>query len=315
MSELVPTKYRISTITSTACIGSTINLPILYDSLNPENNGIEPKTKKYINTIINGIVYIEFGSKKTTTISKGYSKKALINRRKVKPAKRFDNQLTIVYCHINEVTNIKSNVNIKIFKNGNIQMTGLKSIDLGSYITDIVINIIKNIYDTINKDIVDDIEKLVNTNNQIRLINTDYKIGFEIKREVAFKIIVHEYDNVCSYEPCIYPGVKMQYFWNINNPLKNGICNCFGKKCYTKRKSGNGYGDGNCKKITIAIFQSGCCIITGSQFKEQIDDCYTYINKLLYKNIDRIEKKNTLLNETLIVKKKIILRITDIKFI
>jgi TATA-box binding protein (TBP) (component of TFIID and TFIIIB) len=298
-----PTKYRISTITGTACIGAEIDLKILYDSLDVITN-----RDNFLN-VVNDIVYVEFGSKKNTTIFKGFSKKFLINRRKVKPSKRFDNQLTIVYSHVEN--DIKSNVNIKIFRNGNIQMTGLKHLDLGPKITDIVINIITHIYNTIDKNIVNDFNKLINSNFQIRLINTDYKIGFEIKRENLFKIIINDYDNVCSYEPCIYPGVKIQYFWNSNNELKNGICQCASKKCYSKRKSGNGYGDGNCKKITIAVFQSGCCIITGSQIVEQITDCYTYINNILYNNSNTIIKKNTILEEDS-SKLKIMLKISNI---
>lgn len=298
-----PTNYRISTITGTACIGAEIDLKILYDSLNVITN------KENFLNVVNDIVYVEFGSKKNTTIFKGFSKKFLINRRKVKPSKRFDNQLTIVYSHVEN--SIKSNVNIKIFRNGNIQMTGLKHLDLGPKITDIVINIITHIYNTIDKNIVNDFNKLINSNFQIRLINTDYKIGFEIKRENLFKIIVNNYDNICSYEPCIYPGVKIQYFWNANNELKNGICECASKKCYSKRKSGNGYGDGNCKKITIAVFQSGCCIITGSQIVEQITDCYTYINNVLYNNSKNIIKINTIIEED-VTKKQIMLKISNI---
>ena len=303
----LPTNYRISTITGTSCVGADVNLNILYDSLDVLT------TKETFLDIKNGIVYVEFGSKKSTTIFKGFSKKFLINRRKIKPSKRFDNQLTIVYCYVeNEIT---SNVNIKIFRNGNVQMTGLKNTDIGPKITDIVVDIIRSIYDNISKDVVDDIEKLKNSNYKIQLINTDYKIGFEVKRENLFKTILIDYDNVCSYEPCIYPGVKMQYFWNTNNPLKNGICNCVSKKCYKKKKSGDGDGDGNCKKITISVFQSGCCIITGSQFVQQIEDCYAYINKILYDNIEKVEKKNKIMDETSIVLKKIMLKIATIRLL
>lgn len=278
-----PTKYRISTVTSTGCVGSEINLNILYDSLEVISN------RDTFKNIINDIVYVEYGSKKSTTFFKGYSKKFLINRRKVKPPKRFDNQLTIVYAHFEN--NIKSNVNIKIFRNGKIQMTGLKYMELGNIMMSKVINIIKNIYDNISKEIVDDIKNLNQSNYQICLINSDYKIGFEVKRDAIFKTVSYDYDNVCSYEPCIYPGVKIQYFWNIHNTSKNGICCCKDQSCYDKKKSGDGYSDGECKRITIAIFQSGCIIITGSQTLNQIDDCYEYINKVLYDNLDKIERK------------------------
>ena len=48
-----------------------------------------------------------------------------------------------------------------------------------------------------------------------------------------------------------------------------------------------------CTKITIAIFESGCTIITGSKNIEQINTTYNYIATLLKNNIDKF-KKHTL---------------------
>ena len=39
-----------------------------------------------------------------------------------------------------------------------------------------------------------------------------------------------------------------------------------------------------CKKITISIFQSGNIIITGARSLEQINDAYSFINKVLKKD-------------------------------
>jgi TATA-box binding protein (TBP) (component of TFIID and TFIIIB) len=286
-----PTQYRISTITSTGCVGTNIDLDILYNCI--ETLAVDDFENS-------GIVYTEYGKKKSETIFKGFSKKYSVNRRKVKPNKRFDNQVTIVYR-----TPEKNCLNIKTFRNGNLQVTGIKSINQGYLIVDTMIDILKNLYNTKNTSVIDNINNLQNINFKIRLINTDYKVGFNIKREILHKILKTDYGAICNYEPCIYPGVKMQYFYNKNNG-KNGICNCE-EKCHNT-KGGEGNGEGNCKKITIAIFQSGCVIITGSQTKDQIDESYKYINNILYKNISKIEKKNMIpIDEQPINAKKIIL--------
>lgn len=266
-----PTLFRISTITCTACVGTEIDLDILYDNLNIT----EDET---------GITYLEFGKRKAETVYKGFSKKFLINRRRERPTRRFDNQLTIVH-KLDQVTSI----NMKVFKNGNIQMTGIKNYDQGYDMIEKLIILITEIHSKHN-EIVINIADLVNQKYKICLINSDYKIGFEIKRENLFKLLVNEYHNICSYEPCIYPGVKIQYFWNSESDEKDGVCNCT-SKCFFKKKSGTGYGENNCKKITIAVFQSGSIIITGSQKNEQIEECYSFINNLLYKNINKIERK------------------------
>lgn len=261
-----PTPFRISTITCTASVGSEINLDNLYEHLEISENST-------------GITYVEYGVKREETLYKGFNKKFLINRRREKPNKRFDNQLTIIYRVSDEVL-----VNIKVFKNGNIQMTGVKNPQQGYDMVDTLIHMIQGICQN----------PLTNMNYKICLINTDFKVGFEIKRDNLFKLMLNEYDNICSFEPCIYPGVKIQYFWNHNNTEKDGICKCSHKCCF-KKKSGTGYGDSDCKKITISVFQSGAVIITGSQFNSQIEECYKFINSILYKNIDKIEKKQVLL--------------------
>ncbi len=266
-----PTPYRISTITCTASLTVEVNLDILYDNL-------------YITSESSGITFIEYGKKREETLCKGFAKKFLINRRRERPTKRFDNQLTIAY-KLDDSTSI----NIKVFKNGNVQMTGVKNIEQGYNMIELLIDIIKKVHKEDN-NVVSNINNIQNSNYKICLINTDFRVGFEIKRDNLFKLLINEYENIVSYEPCIYPGVKIQYFWNSENSSKDGVCHC-SNKCYLKKKSGNGHGESNCKKITISNFQSGAVIITGSQQKEQIDECYDYINKVLYDNIDKIEKK------------------------
>lgn len=271
-----PTPFRISTITCTASIGVEVDLDILFKHLDVSAD----------NSC--GITYIEYGRKREETLYKGFAKKFLINRRRERPSKRFDNQLTIAYKISGDIL-----VNIKVFKNGNIQMTGVKNQVQGKEMVDKLISIIKEVHEKDNA-VVENIDQMENRNYKICLINTDFKVGFEIKRDNLFKLMVADHENITSYEPCIYPGVKIQYFWNSSNENKDGICHC-AQKCFFKKKSGEGHGEFNCKKITISCFQSGSVIITGSQMNSQIEECYDFINNILYKNVDKIEKRQMLL--------------------
>jgi hypothetical protein len=139
-------------------------------------------------------------------------------------------------------------------------------------------------------------------NFKIRMINTDFKVysdpelknGFEIRRKEIHKLFIDdEHNNKCSFQPGIYQGVKLEYFWNINNKNKNGICSC-PKFCYGK---GTGKNIGDCKKVTGALFESGSVLITGGITFEQVDETYKYICDFLEKNKEIIKKPhpNTLL--------------------
>lgn len=271
------TKYRISTITVTGAVNTELDLDKFFDYVQ------EIITEKGVNKTPEnqfGIIYAEFGKRRSTTYYTGFSKKFLAQRQKEHVNKRFDNQLTIIYKY-----NEDSIMNIKVFKNGNIQITGVKNIADGEKMIDSLVNYLKSRHSTDN--IVKDYNALRTINYKVALINSDFKVDFEIKRDKLYSTIVNHYDNKCSFEPCIYPGVKIQYFWNSCNHHKDGVCGCR-EDCYIGK--GDGQGDGNCKKITIAVFQSGCIIITGAQNTEQIDDAYKFICGVFDCHLDVIKK-------------------------
>lgn len=273
-----PTPYRISTITTTGSVNTEIDLDYLFDSFQDiiNNEGVG----KHVD-VTKGIVYVEYGKRRSTTFFTGFSKKFMLQRKKDNVSKRFDNQLTVIYKFSDE-----SLMNIKMFKNGNVQITGVKHIADGDHMVNILIGLIErsvmaNHTDTIN------VNNLQNTRYKIALINSDFKIGFEIKRDKLYSLLSNNFENKCSFEPCIYPGVKIQYFWNNRNKTCNGVC-CCTPQCLTGKGDGNG--ENNCKKITIAVFQSGCIIITGAQTTMQIDDAYHFICKVLLDNVDFVRK-------------------------
>ena len=257
--KFAPTPYKISTITATGSIRQEIDLGLFYqhvDVVTPDSS--------------TGILYIEYGEKKQHTFFKGFHKKQTIARRKKKENKRFDNQATIII-KLSE----GQQVNMKVFRNGNIQMTGLKQINQGMDAIKYLIDRLTEFYKTTCNEMLPNYEgeQIVVHDYRICLINSDFRIGFEIKRDKLCKIMQQKYSVFCNYEPCIYPGVKIQYNFNTDYNLDEGKCHCT-EECNGK---GTGSGDGDCKKITIAVFQSGCVIITGAQNIMQIENSYRFI--------------------------------------
>lgn len=252
----LPKQLRISTMTATSKFNSEINLTHIFDNLAIDEEYIK---------------YIEYADK-----TKGNSCKNKISKTK----KKFFNQITI------EIK-FKNNIhNIKLFNNGSISMTGIKSKINGIK----TINILyRKLIEIQNKNI------FINDNNikllffKIVLINSDYHIGYEILRNELHQLLVSKFKIFSSFEPCIYPGVNSKFFWNKdykNNEFK-GKCYC---SSYCDGK-GNGFGDGQCKKVTISAFQSGSIIITGAQRIEQIVDSFNFINQI-FKNYYKELKKD-----------------------
>ena len=304
MNPLLP-PYRISTITATASLNTEVNLDVLYQSLNAMCEEESEGDKE-------GIMYIEYGRKKVETVYKGTAKKYNVKHRtKENTTKRFDNQVTLVYRFITN-GNV-SMLNSKIFKNGNVQMTGVRYIDQGMNMVNVIIKLIKMVQANGYSDVVSNPANMVCTNYQVRLINSDFKVGFDIRRDQLHRILVEDYNCSCSFEPCIYPGVKLQYYYNVANEVPDGLCKCQ-KKCYIGK--GSGCGEGNCKKITIAIFQSGCIIITGGQNLDQVNEAHRFICDVLNRNFDVIHKKKIVVPAIVSSEgKKVLIKSSNIKYL
>lgn len=229
------------------------------------NTNIILKTLAENLDINNNILYIEYGSE----INKGTNNKKISDKKRA-IKKYFYNQLTL---HIYNKLKENQRVNVKIFNNGRIQMTGINSDIVGNTTMDILL---KEFIKLSNKNDIFSEKELSQVGDlETVLINSDFDIHHEVDRESLHRIIV-ENGYLSSYEPCNYPGVNIKYYFN---PLKRnfGICDC-DKPC-----NGKGLND-TCKKITIAVFKSGKIIITGGRNKNHIQTAYEFITEFIEEN-------------------------------
>ena len=245
---------RISTMTQIAEISSKINLNNLYKYLEPTDT----------------IRYLSFGSE----LSKGEITKKIKKPRKDKEKKFFYNQITI---HIF----FEKIVNVKIFNNGRIQMTGLKSSEQGKEVIKIFLEEVNKLSEEYKKEIYE-VSNPKFTWIKTVLINSDFDLHYKVDREALHRSIIDE-GYYSSFEPCIYPGVNIKYYYNKFKE-NNGICDCE-KMCNGKGK------DNTCKKITIAVFNSGKIIITGGNSIEHIEIAYNFIYQFIESRKDIIQMK------------------------
>ena len=199
----LPKELRISTMTATSRFNSEIDLKTLYDNLQ----------------INETIIYVEFGNNPI----KGESRKRISKKKAIKK-KVFFNQLTILI-RVEDTYN-----NIKLFNNGSISMTGVKSEKKAKMAINYLFQLIKDL-NLFKPGIEPNIEYF-----NIVLINSDYDIGFELKRSALHQILVNKYKIFSSFEPCIYPGVNSKFFFNrdyLGEPHM-GRCYCNKYKCHAK---------------------------------------------------------------------------------
>ena len=216
----------------------------------------------YKNTNLSNLIkYVEHGDNNY----KGFAKKNTKKKRKEKTKKTFFNQVTF-HCFYDDKI-----INVKFFNNGKIQMTGLKYEEQGINLYKLLNEQFKKYTNTFDGDIT-------MINYRIVLINSDFSLGKDIDRDkLQEKLAENNYYS--TYEPCVYPGVNLKYYFNNNN--NNGICNCR-SICNGK---GSCNGDGDCKRVTIAIFKEGNTIITGAKTRDQLKTCKEFISDFVNNKI------------------------------
>ena len=250
---------RISTITCVAELNTHTDLDLFYKHID-----IDDKVK-----------YIEKGD----LPPRGEPTKKKRKSRSSKKNTVFFNQVTIHYFH-------EKMINIKIFNNGKIQMTGLKYESQGKHvIKELIQRIIESDEKNEHKIFLTKQDTYTFDNYRIVLINSDFDCGNSINRETLQNTMIG-LDMFSSFEPCIYPGVYIKYFYNTNNMGCKGVCNCE-RKC-----DGKGNGIDMCRRVTIAVFNSGKIIITGGRNKHHIQTAYEFITEFIEENKEVVLKKD-----------------------
>lgn len=261
----MPTAYKVSTITAVATVSTCVDLNLFFDNLD-----VGPGK---------AIVFAgkgAHGAVRTRGVRPNRPKKSVV--------RFFDHQVTVVYntdvLHSDGITRSESH-NIKVFHNGNLQLTGVKSLEGGQravkHIAQILGHIASFCPDVLPLGLVN--APPVAANFRACLINSDFHAGYVLRRDQLYSLASGPvYSMRCVFET-YYPGVKVQYMWNERHKVtgkKGGVCQC---ACPCTGK-GDGGSNGNCRKITVSVFQSGCCIITGAHTYEQLDDAHAFLSKM-----------------------------------
>ena len=236
--NIIPEKLSQSTICYTSYLGTTLNLYNIYKYMQLDKDYIVAIKSDY------GISCLPEYKNDFKSITQ-------------KSTKKFFNQMTIIM-------NIYDNnfINIKLFQNGSLQISGCKKIEHVNIIYNKLINQLKktindNTSDTVLK-YVEDYTKLNATKFKINLINTNFGMIYAINREKLYDILIKQniQCRLSNKHPCV----------NIKHKIDNNIY------------------------VSIFVFQTGNIIITGAKCAEHIKSTYYYIIGILNLNKNKIIK-------------------------
>lgn len=266
IDDIIKNIINLDTLNSNLKI-STMTVTCKFDTLMMvENIG------KYIKLARYGIVTVIPPNGKIRTVVEREVKtnKKDVAKKKSKKAKTinksFDNQITVII-----ETPQGRYINVKLFINGSLHLTGCKHSSEVIYVITILtkyLTITRYFYKHEDKKIypivfVTDKDN-VNTDQiydfQIRMINSNFFSEVLIDRSNLCNML-REIGVTCIYEPCTHACVNIKYEYNKN-------------------------------VISIFVFESGSIIITGAKKVEEIDKSFQFIIDLLYTHFDKIVKFN-----------------------
>jgi len=262
----LPTGISISTMCASCKLNTNINI------INIE---------KYFQLNLNDILTIKNNDEKIKTLLPIKNKKKRIRKienKKDVTKNYFYNQITIE-TRINHNNDIINKINMKLFKNGSIQMSGCKSVnDINIVLNKLIIRLkeIKAIRENnkiIEKNFISNLDVNV-IDFKIDMINTNYKVNIQIDREKLYNLLLAKKIKA-SYEPCIRACIIIKYVPSIEN-IDN-------------------------KEVSIFIFQKGNIIITGARCRNHILSSYNYINHIILNHVNDIIKKDDKEEEDLIL--------------
>ena len=297
-AQLTIGPLRISTMVVTADLGTTIHLQRLMELFHERAIPLTWPAEGFLKVEYKPIILAKpdatpaelqkakAKAKAQEKIVVGTCSRDELTKRK-KSKNIFFNQSTLVVRRQHTKTAdgqpVYKEVNIKLFKNGGIQMTGIPS---DSFAQETLAWLAKELT-LFSQPVLEDEAKPHKYN--IQLINSDYHINGNINREKLHEILIGRYNLFSSFESTIYQGCDTKYFYNESAPpgSTEGVCPCGDSICV-----GNGDGRtlGQCKEITISPFHTGSIIITGARRFEQIDKAYVFINKILKEHAREIIK-------------------------
>jgi TATA-box binding protein (TBP) (component of TFIID and TFIIIB) len=232
--SLLPEGVKIATISITCALNCNINIKQIWDSF-PLNDEI--RTIKFNKDIKStDLKLIEKEKKKR---EKKLKKQKLLRKPKKTKRKSSDNFYNCIIVVVN-ISPVKI-INIKLFKNGSIQMTGSKNLDQTKAALTIILKYLKNksgikkimllrllnieeeksldetypdkeeklkAYHT--KKFKMDFRKLKLFNFNINMINTSFSLDYKIHLGDLTQILETKDDCIVTYEPSIHAGINIK---------------------------------------------------------------------------------------------------------
>ena len=176
-------------------------------------------------------------------------------------------------------------IHVKVFNTGKLEIPGIQNDDLLIIVLDNLIKILKPY-------VCNDNLHYLKEKTETVLINSNFNCGYYINREKLFDILKYKYKINSSFDPCSYPGIQCEFYYDIYKDDNTG------RQINNINITNNSE---NILKISFMIFRTGSVLIVGKCDESILYDIYNFIKEILVKEYLNIVTNN--INAESIVKK------------
>lgn len=165
-------------------------------------------------------------------------------------------------------------IHVKVFNTGKLEIPGIKTDDILDKTLNILCDILNNICIEKSMPIRYD-----NSKNETVLINSNFSCGYYINRDKLYNRLKYHYRINCEYDPCSYPGIQCEFYYNVDNITQNGTQPLHDASVDTKVPY---------TKMSFMIFRTGSILIVGKCNEYMLMKIYTFLKDLLeneYSNV------------------------------
>lgn len=209
----------------------------------------------------------------TRKLTVGFGAKELTTR--IKSKGTIYNSISLLFRIFLKENNHFHETHVKLFNTGKIELPGVANIELLNLIKIKILEFLDSILP----------EKLhyIDINKKGVIINSDFKCGYFIDRKKANKLFKEKYKLFSDFDSSQYQGVKIKYYYNNNQPMDFSIQTGL-VQAEDRIKISNLEKMAKYTKISISVFRTGSCLISGNCTDEQLEFVYEFMKKMFKDN-------------------------------
>ena len=226
-----------------------------------------------ISRIVNPEGRIKF--KDVRKISIGLSNKDITSYRRKKRGAFYNCFVVIMRLNIDEKF---KEIHIKVFNTGKLEIPGIQHDRILFKALDSLIEFLKPLLDT---EIPLDYNK---TGTETVLINSNFRCGYFINRDKLYKILRYKYKINCAFDPCSYPGIQCDFYYDNTSEVQTGQQPLIGLK--------KDHDPNSIVKVSFMVFRTGSILIVGKCTEDILHKIYEFLANLLHNEYSEISGIN-----------------------